>query len=107
MFQQIHEAVQAVIRLVQKKGYSDKTVEEIRRYEREFEKHLFALDKLYDFDTVVHRTSTAMPSMVSVSACLDASPGMVDSFGGISVDSSLSDPGKTPLSSEVDGGVSG
>ena len=54
MFQQIHEAVQAVIRLVQKKGYSDKTVEEIRRYEREFEKHLFALDKPYDFDTVVH-----------------------------------------------------
>lgn len=54
MFQQFHEAVQAVIRLVQKKGYSAKTVEEIRRYEREFEKHLSALDKPYDFDTVVH-----------------------------------------------------
>lgn len=45
--------------------------------------------------------------MAQLSTCLDASPGMVDSFGGISVDSSFSDPGKTPLSSEVDGGVSG
>ena len=38
---------------------------------------------------------------------IHASPGMVDSFGGVSVDSSLSDPGKTLLSSEVDVGVSG
>ena len=54
MFQQFHEAVQAVIKLLQKKGYSDKTTEEIRRYEREFEKYLSALDKPYDFNTVIY-----------------------------------------------------
>ncbi len=54
MLQKFHEAVQAAITLVQKKGYSNKTVDEILRYEREFVKHISALDKPYDFDTVVH-----------------------------------------------------
>lgn len=54
MFQKFHEDVQAVIRLVQEKGYADRTVVEIRRYERELEKYLFELDKPYDFNTVVH-----------------------------------------------------
>ena len=53
MIQQFHKVVQAVIKLLEKKGYSDKTIEEIRRYEREFEKYLTTLDNPYDFDTVV------------------------------------------------------